>query len=211
MSDPQVRANDTLTPQQHRSRERALTQSHASRMSVGTEPIVLKRDATFFLCDERGDVAADSGQGLGLFRDDTRFLSLYQLTWNGRLPVALSTEHGWGEWTSHDLENEDLPSIDGGEPVAAHTIALRRDRTVEGGAVRELLTFTNFGMRPAAIRVRLCFEADFAPLLGIRGTAHRTAPTELCIKVQSAEVSLSATGATGGIAEQALRAGILVR
>ena len=163
-----------LTAQQHEAVECALTQSHASRKRVGLDAIVLKRGGTFLVCDRRGDIVPDRDGGLGLFRDDTRFLSLYELTLNGRLPVFLSNEQNVGESTLHDLENGDLPALDQGADIPAHTLALHRERRAGDTEITERLLIANYGMQQVGVRLSLGFAADFADLLAIRGMAKST-------------------------------------
>jgi len=163
-----------LTPPQHEAVECALTRSHASRKRVDQNAIVLKRGGTFMICDPRGDIVPDREAGLGLFREDTRFLSLYELTLNGRLPVFLSTEQHVGESTVHDLENDDLPGLDSGTDIPAHTLAVQRERRAGERDVRDTLRITYFGMQQVKVRLSLRFAADFADLMAIRGMGKRT-------------------------------------
>jgi glycogen debranching enzyme-like protein len=47
----------------------------------------------FVVSDARGDIEESRTDALGLFRDDTRFLSRWILTINGLRPKLLSTDH----------------------------------------------------------------------------------------------------------------------
>jgi glycogen debranching enzyme len=163
-----------LTPQQHEAIEKAFTQKHASRKRVGLDAMVLKRGGIFLVCDQRGDIVPDRDAGLGLFHNDTRFLSLYELTLNGRVPMFLSNEQDVGTVIVHDLENEDLPGVGHGSEIPAHTLALHRERRAEENAVTEHIRLTNFAMETAEVRLSLRFAADFADLLAIRGMAKDT-------------------------------------
>jgi glycogen debranching enzyme len=175
MNAPSSQASqDDLTPQQHEAVECALTQSHASRQRIALDAIVLKRSGVFLVCDRRGDIDTERNAGLGLFSNDTRFLSLYELTLNGRLPVFLSNEQHAGELVLHDLENDDLPALEAGPDIPAHTLALQRERRAEEQSVTERIRLTNFGMQPVDVRVQLRFAADFADLMAIRGAAKST-------------------------------------
>jgi hypothetical protein len=48
--------------------------------------------ATFVVCDDHGDMAGSPVEPHGFFRSDTRFLSRWVLTVDGRRPVPLSVD-----------------------------------------------------------------------------------------------------------------------
>jgi glycogen debranching enzyme len=187
-----------LTSQQHEAVECAFTQSHASRKRVGLEAMVLKRSGTFLVCDRRGDIVPDRDEGLGLFHNDTRFLSQYELTLNGQLPIFLSNEQDVGELIRHDLENDDLPGIDPGSDVPAHTLALSRERRAADGKITDTIRLTNFGMYAVSIRLQLRFAGDFADMLAIRGMAKTTPGRSLEPQLEAGRaVTLRSAGEDG--------------
>src|SRR5690348_1686574 len=161
-----------LSKAQNRSREEVLTQHHPSRARLAASTLVLKCDELYMLCDESGDVFLERGawraRGLGLFWRDTRFLSRYELALNGKRPIPLSSEHGAGEWTTHCLENDDLPACEGADEVQGHTVAIRRYRAAGESGIRELIEITNFGDEARRIRLTLAFAADYADLFLVR-------------------------------------------
>jgi glycogen debranching enzyme len=176
MSSSETRTGDLSEPQ-HRSRERSLTPHHAARAHHDADAIVLAGAGIFLVTDARGDVPRDTGtsQGLGLFYRDTRFLSLYELTVNGAAPVPLASHEGGGAWAFHVLGNPEL-GCEGGPRVPPHTIAIRRDRVVEEGAIHELIAVTNFGVGPVHLSLELAFGADFLDLFAVRGVAEAPPP-----------------------------------
>jgi len=162
----------SLTPEQHRSRERVLTQHYPSRATLSASTLVLKCDELYMLCDESGDIfverGAERGRGLGLYWRDTRFLSRYELTLNGERPIPLSSEHGAGEWTTHCLTNCDLPAREGADEVPRHTISIRRYRAAGESGIRELIEITNFGDCARRVRATIGFAADYADIFIVR-------------------------------------------
>ena len=46
--------------------------------------LTILEGTTFCICDERGDLGDETG---GFFADDTRYLSVFRLTIEGRLPL----------------------------------------------------------------------------------------------------------------------------
>ena len=72
-------------------------------------PRTLKHDDTFAMFDHYGDIFAGERTPEGLFHDDTRFLSRYQLTLNGRRPLLLgSSVQDDNALLSVDLTNPDI-------------------------------------------------------------------------------------------------------
>jgi len=183
MSSSETPAGD-LTELQHRSRERSLTSHHASRAHYDADSIVLAGSEMILVSDARGDVpqAPEDGQGLGLFYRDTRFLSRYELTLNGTLPVPLSSHEGGGAWTFHVLGNPALRSADG-RCIEPCTICLRRDRVVGDGAIHEIIAVTNFGPGPVHLSLELAFGADFVDIFVVRGIAEPPPPALLPAEV----------------------------
>src|SRR3954468_10780961 len=59
---------------------------------MSTETIALLDGNTFVVSDRRGDVEGTSSDTQGLFSDDTRFLSRWVLTIDGKRPTVLSTD-----------------------------------------------------------------------------------------------------------------------
>ena len=165
-------AEHGLSEAQSHSRERVLTRHHPSRANLDASTLVLKCDELYMLCDESGDVFQASGaerpRGLGLFWRDTRFLSRYELAINGERPVPLSSEHCAGEWTTHCLENADLPAHGGTDAVPAHTLSIRRLRSAAESEIHELIEITNFGDQARRIRFTVAFAADYADIFIVR-------------------------------------------
>ncbi|MEE9251306.1 MAG: glycogen debranching N-terminal domain-containing protein, partial [Alphaproteobacteria bacterium] len=54
-------------------------------------PRTLKHGDTFAVFDHYGDIVAGDGSPEGLYHEDTRFLSGFQLLINGRRPLLLSS------------------------------------------------------------------------------------------------------------------------
>src|SRR5262245_8186595 len=54
--------------------------------------LVLKHDRYFLLVDSHGDIAPPGRCSLGLFQDDTRVLSYYELSVSGGPPALLSAQ-----------------------------------------------------------------------------------------------------------------------
>ena len=51
--------------------------------------LTILEGTTFCICDERGDLGDETS---GFFADDTRYLSVFRLTIEGRLPLLLTSD-----------------------------------------------------------------------------------------------------------------------
>jgi glycogen debranching enzyme len=132
-------------------------------------PRTLKHGPTFALFDHYGDVLAAPRSPEGLFHDDTRHLSSWQLEIEGRRPLLLSSTIRDDNLTlSVDLTN---PDIYDGDRLALlkDTVHLTRAVFLVGAACHERICLHNFGGREQPLRLRLRFAADFADLFDIRG------------------------------------------
>jgi len=115
----------------------------------------------FVVSDARGDIEESRTDALGLFRDDTRFLSRWILTINGLRPKLLSTDHLAYYRVSFFLA------------LATRTIYLdsqlsvQRQRSV-GDGFHEELTLVNHDKQAVELTARLEAAADFADLFEIK-------------------------------------------
>lgn len=132
-----------------------------------TEQLVCARGSLFLVTERHGDVAPRGARELGLFHNDTRYLSQLELRIAEVELVYLSAE------TSHDAFNQvDLmvSGLDEGEFLddPQNFLHIRRRQLLEGGLV-ESITLTNFLSRPVSVTLELAFDADFADIFEVRG------------------------------------------
>jgi glycogen debranching enzyme len=126
----------------------------------------LKDGSLFLLADALGDIqAADDG----LFIDDTRILSRYELRIGGSRPSLLGAaiDRGNTLFTSH-LSNRPLPIL-GERSIPKGVIHIERCRLLYGGSLHEQVALTNFSESDALLPVVLSFAADFADIFEIQG------------------------------------------
>jgi glycogen debranching enzyme len=116
--------------------------------------------STFMLSDERGDV--QGGSVAGLFHEDTRYLSRFVLTVQGRHPVLLSSgtvDHGSAAFF---LTNPELAG------VGAGSLSIQRYRFVGDGLVEVVLVECHADA-PVPVELRLSAASDFADLFEVKG------------------------------------------
>jgi glycogen debranching enzyme len=116
---------------------------------------------TFVVSDRRGDIEASPTEPHGLFRMDTRFLSRWVLTLDGKRPGTLSTDD-----LDYFAAQFFLVPSTGTIYVDSHLSVVRK-RAV-GGGFHEDLTVFNHSNGPVDITVRIEAAADFADLFEVK-------------------------------------------
>jgi len=124
-----------------------------------TVRMTINEDTTFLVSDELGDVPA--GAELGLYQDDTRFLSRYELRLDGHLPLHLAARAIDHYAASHILTNPALTRAPRGE------LSIIRQRFV-GHGMHEDLDLVNHGDRGAQFILDLRVDADFAHIFDVK-------------------------------------------
>lgn len=154
----------------------------------------LKHGDTFIVADAFGDI---TGEGDGLFRDDTRVLSRFRLTLGGKAPSLLSAAVGQDNvlFTSN-LTVQRLPQL-GDAPMLDGVVHLERRRLLWEERLYERLTVTNFGGGAIAVPLGLEFAADFRDMFEVRGTRRRTRGSPLPADVTADQVALRYQGLDG--------------
>jgi glycogen debranching enzyme len=121
--------------------------------------ITINESTTFLICDERGDVQEWTEDGL--YAEDTRFLSRYQLRLGGLEPIVLAADTVDYHTAEHFLTNPEL------EGVPGSSLGIVRRRRV-GEGMRDELTIVNYGDDEAACALELFFDADFAEIFDVK-------------------------------------------
>jgi glycogen debranching enzyme len=131
---------------------------------------VLKEGDMFLVADASGDV---SGEGDGLFSNDTRVVSRMQLTFAGARPSLLSSGVSDDNvlFTAH-LTNRPLPLL-GESGLPEGLIHLERRRLLWEDRVFERITLQNYGRERIQAPLRLDFGADFRDMFEVRGVERR--------------------------------------
>ena len=129
--------------------------------------LTLKDDDLFLLTDTLGNVGGcttdDRSAGMGLFCNDTRFLSRLELQIEGRSPILLSSTADKGFILSVLCTN---PTIE--DKIKAESIGIRRE-LVLNGALFEDIEISNYSTTPVSFEISLSFDSDFIDLFEVRG------------------------------------------
>lgn len=128
--------------------------------SIGTAWVTLVEGSSFCVCESNGDITPGTSQGV--FVRDTRVLSRWSLVLDGAAiqPLAvMSTEPYFATFVGRARPRPG---------VHESTLLVRRERFV-GEGMRENIALENLGTEPAAVRLDLMLDADFADLFQVKG------------------------------------------
>jgi glycogen debranching enzyme len=128
---------------------------------------------TFLSTTLAGDIMPPGAPDVGLFFDDTRFLSRLELRVGGYRTVVLSSsteqtfasqiELTTGQSTLRD--NLDIPE---------NTVHIRREQLLASDTFYDHISFENFNLHDVRLVIELAYEADFMDVFQVRGVArHR--------------------------------------
>ena len=159
----------TVSGDLYRVRRPSRRRPTQSRRLVPSGLLALIHGSTFFAATEEGALVPPGSPNIGLFHQDTRFLSHYELRTNGQAPALLScNQHGrrsraggltvrGGAVAGTDL---DLP---------INTIFIDREFLLGRDQLFDTLTFQNFHHTNVKLTVELLFSADFMDIFQVRG------------------------------------------
>jgi glycogen debranching enzyme len=131
------------------------------------EPEVLKQGRLFLVSDKDGEVSTGCKCGMGLYHEDTRFLSHLTLRLAGQTPTLLSGSTERTNLGHIEFVNPSLTLADGNH-VRQETMHLSLARVVSD-SFREQVSLLNFNTFEVAMRISLEFRGDFADIFEVRG------------------------------------------
>jgi glycogen debranching enzyme len=135
-------------------------------ISVGAPLLTINQGNTFMVTDLNGQIAADSD--LGVFADDTRFVSYYEISADGnawrRLSSAATTHYTSRAYLICDAFETEAGAIPSG------TVGLIISRTIDDG-IHEDLDITNFGRTLVKFNLEVALRSDFADIFEVK--SHR--------------------------------------
>jgi glycogen debranching enzyme len=137
------------------------------------DALIIREQELFLLTDTEGHVEVGNDSGFGLYHQDTRYLSGWELTLVGVEPVVLLSTAEEAFWMEQVMTNPELVS-DAGETLPSGSLQIRRQRVLDRSMV-ETTRFTNYSAEELALTVQYGFASDFADIFEIRGI-HRTRP-----------------------------------
>ena len=169
-----------------------------SRTSLVERPLrALKYRDMFAVLDSYGDIGVDPETPEGLFLRDTRYLSRFDVSFEGMRPLLLgSVVQDDNASLSVDLTNQDVHR---GEDIVTprSIIAIERTKLLYDEVCYERIGFTNYDSKQRAFRISIRFDADFHDLFEVRGSQRSTHGTMAARIVDPARVELRYDGLDG--------------
>ncbi len=159
------------------------------------ERLVRARGSLFVVTTRQGDIAPAGARELGLFYQDTRFLSLYELEIRSGHAVRLSAETSHPAYNQVDLMLSDSRSEELLDDPK-NFLHIRRRQMLDGGFIEEIV-FTNFLMRACEVEAVIRFRSDFADIFEVRGAKRPRRGMMHKPRVEGSTVLLSYTGVCG--------------
>ena len=130
---------------------------------------VLKSGDTFAVFDRFGDIEALGPPELGIYHQDTRFLSRLALRLESHRPLLLSsTIKEDNAFLAVDLTNTDLHHA-GEVAVSRGTIHIFRSKVLWEATCYDRLRIHNYGRSTVDLSFVVEFDADYADLFEVRG------------------------------------------
>src|SRR4051794_36067823 len=157
----------------------------------------IKSGDTFAVFDQGGDILSTLGGTDGLYHQDTRHLSRFDLTLGDARPLLLSSALA----DDNLMLTSDLSNASGMD-LAASTldqglIHVQRSTFVSDGACHGRLSARSFAFSPCRVRLELRFDADFADLFEVRGMSRERRGVRLPAALANSSVILSYDGLDG--------------
>src|SRR5947209_12736121 len=151
-----------------RVRDAFYIRSSSSRIDVRTR--VLKQGDTFAVFDRFGDIETFGSRELGLYYQDTRFLSRLTLKLGKDRPLLLSsTVREDNAVMAVDATNPDV-SRNGETVIPRGTVHIFRSKILWDRTCHERLRIHNYGRVAIDLSFAVEYDADFVDIFELRGT-----------------------------------------
>jgi glycogen debranching enzyme len=178
-----------------RVRNEFYIRSSSPRVDVRTR--VLKQNDTFAVFDRFGDIDTFGSRELGLYYQDTRFLSRLTLKMGKDRPLLLSsTVREDNAVMAVDATNPDV-SRDGEMTIPRGTLHVFRSKVLWERTCHERLRIHNYGRAAVDFVLSMEFDADFADIFELRGTKRQRRGDRIKTEVTQDAVVLAYKGLDG--------------
>ena len=157
----------------------------------------MKSGDTFAVFDHAGDILSGLGGTDGLYHQDTRYLSRFDLTLGDARPLLLSSALADDNlMLTSDLSNASGMDL-GASTLDQGLIHVQRSTFVSDGSCHGRLSARSFAFSPCRVRLELRFDADFADLFEVRGMFRERRGERLPTALTNSSVVLSYRGLDG--------------
>jgi len=131
------------------------------------DALVIKEGDIFLLSDAEGNLPRNDTAGYGLYKGDTRHLSVYDLSFDEIRPTVLLSTAELGYGSEQHLTNPAMITLEG-RTLPKESLEVRRQRLVNE-SLRETVQVTNFNIFRATVNLRFDFDADFMDIFEVKG------------------------------------------
>jgi glycogen debranching enzyme len=125
---------------------------------------------TFLSTTVAGDIMPAGAPDVGLFYDDTRFLSRLELRVGGYRTVVLSSSTEQTFVSQVELTTGHTSMRETYE-IPEKTVHIRREQLLALDTFYDQLTFENFNFHDVTLEIELAYESDFVDVFQVRGVA----------------------------------------
>ena len=137
---------------------------------VGPSTITISHNNHFLIAQPDASIAPSDD--VGFFAQDTRFVSAYGITINGRAPLLLNAAPVAHFSARHEFTTPELPLGTGALGPSAlklppHSVGLRLDRTICDG-VHEDYDLVSYAAASVRLVLEIEIESDFADIFDVR-------------------------------------------
>ncbi len=175
-----------------RVRDEFYIRSSSPRVDVRTR--ALKQGSTFAVFDRFGDIETFGTGELGLYYQDTRFLSRLTLKVDKDRPLLLSSAvREDNAVLAVDGTNSDI-SQDGEVTISQGTLHIFRSKVLWERTCYERLRIHNYGREPLDFSFSIEFDADFVDIFELRGTKRKQRGDRIKTEVTADTVVLAYNG-----------------
>jgi len=156
--------------------------------------LVMKEDNLFFLTGQSGNVSNNDGGHLGLYYEDTRYLSRWELSLLNHEPIVLSSQANRVFCNQIDLTTT---SHQGGKDIYEHNFLHVRRRQGVSTQLVERLRISNYLNVKQRVQFKIHFAADFADMFEVRGAQRPARGTYYRPILESDRIALCYMGLDG--------------
>lgn len=126
----------------------------------------IKNNELFLVTDENGNITYKNSSGFGLYLNDTRFLSRFELKINNSNIIVLSSSTEMGQ--SSIVIGTNLPfNTKDKKMIPQETVQVKRESIIYGSFF-ETITVENYNRFDVEVELDLFFEADFLDIFEVR-------------------------------------------
>lgn len=131
------------------------------------DSLVIREGNVTLVTEQSGNIPIGNHHGYGLYHNDCRFLSGYDMKMNDRrLTKILSSDEQ--EYAANIIMTNRLFRDQSGRTIDKDTLSIRRERIV-AGLIRENISITNYNHFDVKAELSFEFETDFFDMFTIRG------------------------------------------